>query len=177
MENGGYDLGRLRRMCGYGRFAALAAAVLMALLLVLFVILTVAGSVSDDVRDDMEMAEFVLTALVLDITSALAAYALFQLYLVLRSIGAERTPFTAVNARRVRLMATSVVVAGVADVVLGVAMAAGGYDGGSFLAGIALILAGLIIYALALVFGYGAVLQTESDETLRPWPSYCVWTG
>ncbi len=162
------ELEKLNRMCAYGHMVLVLAIVICTALIALCAIGILVYATADGAdllgRDRREILITLGHSLIEFVAFVAIIYLLDRMIKDIRDGG---TPFTEDSARALKLMATvsiACAAAVVAEQAVGILL----LEPSGYNVNVPLIPVGgaLILYALALIFGYGAKLQKESDETL-----------
>lgn len=162
------ELEKLGRICAYGHIFLVLIIAVCTLVTVLCAVGILVYATADSVeilgRNRQEMTITLGHSLIEFVTFVVIIYLLDR---IIKSMKNGGTPFTEESARALKLMAAISVVCAVAVAVeqaVGIAL----LEPTGYTVNVPLIPMGgaIILYALALIFGYGAKLQKESDETL-----------
>ena len=169
------DLHTLKKVCLYGSKVMLAGTfVLLAVAIAVaaigassFLTDSTKGLLSDILQFDVYSADSLKTAVsVAELTFVfpLATETVRRIYLVMRSIHTEHSPFNDANTQIVKILSflylASAFVLMVFDLVAGRGIAS------ALFMFFGCILLSVVLYIFALIIRYGAVLQDESDHTL-----------
>jgi hypothetical protein len=168
------DLHTLKRVCEYASKVMLVAEFVLAAIIVATVVLAVAALFTEDAEsflldlisasDSDSMLRKVSSVLKFLMIWILGFVTVKAVHDVMCTIRDEHSPFTNVNTDR--MIATSLVYLGAAFIFLLLDILIATRPAEAVFLFLGLTLVSVVLYCLALVCRYGAVLQKESDETL-----------
>jgi hypothetical protein len=168
------DLSTLKKICRYASTVMLAGSLILAAAIAATVVLwigTAAGyapfsdALAAWIGVDSVSGQGIYALLEMLIVLSLGAATSFCLYKFMRSIYLEHSPFTKGNVDSMRMLSKTYLI-------VSILIAACDWMSRKNLTSAMILLfgsimVGVVVYCLALAFRYGAVLQKESDETLR----------
>lgn len=169
----GDNLHRLRKVCAYASKVLVVGYVILFALAAITAILGIVAFFNDDIYDfvvnftcapDSEKSTIVPAIVETIVIFAVGGITVERTNKIVKSIEGEHSPFTQKNADRMMFLCYTFLITSVVILILeylvrkNISM--------SIFMFLALIFVAVVIYALKLVFQYGAILQKESDETL-----------
>ncbi len=168
------DLHTLKKVCSYGSATMLAGTVILLILAVALSAVGVASLFSDgadDLLNSVLSTDHTTRPLIrgsyfseLLFLLLLAAVSVYVTFLVMKSVSAEHSPFNESNTRFAITLSRIYLASAFVFAIL---ESLGSKQVASVLfMFFGCILVSVILYVLALIIRYGAVLQTESDHTL-----------
>lgn len=169
-----HGLSRLRKICRYASNVMRAAGMILAILVVVTIGLGIASLVTGDVSDMLltwigqtdDKGTGILVAATLEniLILSMGAITVLTIGRVMGSIAKEDSPFTELNADRMALISVTYLISSFLLLILSY-VAEGRITESVFLF-LGSLLVSVVMYCLALMCHYGAILQKESDETL-----------
>ena len=162
------ELSKLRKICGYGHIFLILVTIFCTLLLALSIVAFCIFLVIDDPTImDQDRHTMIITMRTAVIDFAAFTTISYLLDRMIKTMKNGESPFTNDNAHILVHMATISVVSAVASIVgqvVGIVV----LNPENYPGSIPFVQIGgaIVLYSLALIFGYGAQLQKESDETL-----------
>lgn len=169
----GDNLHRLKKVCRYASKVLTVGYVVLFVLAVATLITGIASFFSDDVYKfildftraaDGEKITVIAAFVEATVIFLVGSITVERTNKIVKSIEGEHSPFTQKNADIMMFMCYMYIVTAV--VILVLEYLARKSISLSIFAFLALLFVAVVIYALKLVFQYGAILQKESDETL-----------
>lgn len=168
------DLHTLKRVCEYASKVMLVAVFVLAAIVVAAVVLSIAAVFSDQAEeilldwiwaDASDTAFHKAAAAVKFIMIWILGFITIKgLYDVMCTIRDEHSPFTEINTKRLIIITWVYLISAFIFLMLDIAIQTKPAEAIFMFLG--LMLVSVVMYCLALICRYGAVLQKESDETL-----------
>ncbi len=168
------DLSTLKKICRYASSVMLAGSIILAATMAATVALWIGSALGYGPFSDALAAwlgvdsasgsgNFALLEMLMILS--LGAATAYCLYRFMRSVYVEHSPFTGKNVDPMLILSKTYLIAAAAIAACDW-MSRGNLTSAMFLF-FGSVMVGVVVYCLALTFRYGAVLQKESDETLR----------
>ena len=115
---------------------------------------------------DIAVGNIVVAFCLFIVQLAVAFMVFFMLYRIFAAISKEHTPFTAVNAKRMKQVAILVIIMGVINSIIEFVAQRLLASPEGYSIDLMWVVIAAVIYCIALIFDYGCQLQQQSDETL-----------